>query len=156
MIRPPLGSMSYPENRMAADPFAFPPRGRHLVARALRNDLALELGERQEDVQRQAAEGTRRVELLGDGHEADAVPVEDLDDPREVQQGPAEPVHLVNDDAVNGPGLDRGQKPLQCRPIHIAAGVTAIVEMLGDHLPALILLAGDEGLAMLPVGHRGS
>ena len=86
---------------MAADPFALPPRGRHLVARALRDDLALELRERQEDVQRQSPEGTRRVELLSHRHEADAVPVEDLDDSREVEQGPTEPVHLIYDDAVD-------------------------------------------------------
>ena len=98
---------------MATDPLARPPRGRHLVPRALRNDLALELRERQKDVQGQAAEGTRRVELLGHRHEAHAVPVEDLDDSCEVEQGPTEPVHFVNHDAVHGPRLDCGQEPLR-------------------------------------------
>ena len=97
----------------------------------------------------------RRVELLGHRHEADAVPVEDLDDSREVEQGPTEPVHLVNHDAVHGPRLDRCQEPLQCRAIHIAAGVAAVVEMVGDHLPALVFLAGDERLGRFPLGIEG-
>jgi hypothetical protein len=130
-------------------------RAGHLVARALRNDLALKLGERQKDVQRQAAEGTRRVELLGHRHEAHSVPVEDLDDSREIEQGSTEPVDLVHHDAVHRPSLDRCQEPLQGRAIHIAAGVPAIVEMVGDHLPALVLLAGNEGLRCFPLRVKG-
>ena len=137
---------------MAAGPLAFPPRRRHLVTRAFGDDLAFKLGERQKDVQRQAAEGTRRVELLGHRHEANAVSVEDLDDSCEVEQGPAEAVDLVHHDAVYRPSLDRRQEPLQGRAIHIAAGVAAIVEMVGDHLPAFVLLAGDEGLRCFPLG----
>ena len=36
--------------------------------------------------------------------------------------------------------------------IHIAAGVAAIVEMVGDRLPTLLLLTGDEGLRCFPLG----
>jgi hypothetical protein len=68
-------------------------------------------------------------------HKTHAVPVKDLDDSREVEQGPAESVDLVDHDAVHRPSLDRRQEPLQGRAIHIAAGVPAIVEMIGDHLP---------------------
>jgi len=125
MIRPPLGSMSYPSTGWPPTHLPFF-RAADILSRVpLRNDLALELRERQKDVQSQASEGTGGVELLGHSHEADTVPVEDLDDSREVEQGPTEAVHLVYHDAVNGPGFDRCQEPLKCGAIHIAAGVTA-------------------------------
>ena len=73
-----------------------------------------------------------------------SIPVEDLDDSCEVEQGSTEAVDLVHHDAVHRPSLDRCQEPLQSRAIHIAAGVPAIVKMVGDHLPALVLLAGNE------------
>ena len=40
---------------MPAGPFAFAPRGRDLVAGAFADHLALELGERQQDVEHQPA-----------------------------------------------------------------------------------------------------
>jgi hypothetical protein len=107
---------------LAADPFAFPPRGRHLVPGSLGDDLALELGKRQEDVQCQAADGRRRIELLGDRHEAHAILVEHFDNPSKVRQGSAEPVDLVDNDAVYCPRLYRGEEPLQCRAVHVGAG----------------------------------
>ena len=58
------------EREVAAGPLAPFARGDLLVARALGDDLALELGERQQDVQRQPAQGRGRVELLGDRDEA--------------------------------------------------------------------------------------
>jgi hypothetical protein len=140
---------------MAADPLAFPPGGRHFVAGAFGDDLALELGERQEDVQRQAAQRGRRVELLRDRDEAHAVSVEHFDDPGEVHQGPAEPVDLIDNDAIHGPRFDGGQKAEECGPVHVAAGIAAIVEMIGDHLPSFVLLGDDEGLAGFPLGVEG-
>src|SRR5258708_4983251 len=97
---------------MATDPFAFPPCGRHLVARALRDDLALELRERQKDIQRQASEGARSIELLSHRHEANTVPVEDLNDSREIEQGPTEPVNLIDDDAIYQPRFHGCEEPL--------------------------------------------
>ena len=46
---------------------------------ALADQLPLELGERQEDVQRQSSHAGRGVELLGDRDEGNAAAVEDLD-----------------------------------------------------------------------------
>jgi hypothetical protein len=40
------------------------------------------------------------------GHEADPLLLEDFDDPGKVQQGPAQPVHLVNHDTIDFAGAD--------------------------------------------------
>lgn len=44
------------QQRRASDPFAFPPRGTHLVARALADNFSFELREGQKNVQRQPSE----------------------------------------------------------------------------------------------------
>ena len=54
------------QHRSASHPFAFPSRGRHLVPRSLTDDLPLELGKRQQDIERQPAHGSAGIELLGD------------------------------------------------------------------------------------------
>jgi hypothetical protein len=74
------------ERRPAAHPHAAGARGGELVANALADHLALELSEGEQDVQRQPPHAGRCVEVLGNGHERDAVPVECLDQPREVHQ----------------------------------------------------------------------
>ena len=140
---------------MSADPFPLPPGGRHLVPGALRDDLPFELRERQEDVQGQAAERTRRIELLRHGDEADEVPVENLDDPREIHQRPAEAVNLIDDHTVDCSGLDRRQKPFQRGALHVAARESAVVERLGDHLPALAFLTADIGFRRFPLRVQG-
>jgi luciferase family oxidoreductase group 1 len=53
---------------------------------SLRRDLPLELREAHEDVQRQPAHRRDRVEGLRDRHEGHAIPVEDLDQLREVHE----------------------------------------------------------------------
>jgi hypothetical protein len=88
-------------------------------------------------------------------HEADAVPIEHFNDPGEVHKGSAEPVYLIDNDAVHGSRLDRCQETLQCRAIHVAAGVAAIVETIGDQLPTFVLLADDERLGSFPLGIQG-
>jgi hypothetical protein len=65
--------------RDPAHPHAFPATGGDLVADALSRHLALELSEREQDVQRQPAHRRGRVEALRDGDESHAVPVEHLD-----------------------------------------------------------------------------
>src|SRR5947209_13205048 len=52
------------ERRHAAHPHPLPFRGGDLVADALANNLALELGERQQHIKGQAPHRRRRVELL--------------------------------------------------------------------------------------------
>ena len=139
----------------AAHPHAALAGGRELVADALADDLALELGEAQQDVERQPPHGGRGVEGLRDRHEGDVVPVEHLDQLGEVHQRAAEAVDLVDDDDVDEPGLDVGEQLLQGRALQRAAGEAAVVIALADGGPAFRLLAGDIGLAGLALGVEG-
>ena len=50
------------------------------------------------------------------------------------------------------PLLDIAQQPLQRRPLHGAAGETAVVVAVADEDPALVLLAGDVGQRRLALG----
>ena len=127
-------------------------RCRDLVADALARDLALELGERQQHVQRQPAHRGGGVELLRDRDERDAVGIEDLDDLGEVGQRAGQPVDLVDHHNVDLAGRDVGQQTLQGRPLHGAAGEAAVVVRGRQHDPALVLLAPDVGLAGLALG----
>jgi hypothetical protein len=76
------------ERGLTAHPNALLLGGRDLVADALAGDLAFELDKRQEDVERQAPHRRRGVELLGDRHKRNGMPVEDVDDLGEVRQRP--------------------------------------------------------------------
>jgi len=78
--------------------------------------------------------------------------VQHLHHPREVQQRPAEAVDLVDDHAVDLPGLGVFEKPLEDRAFHISAGEPAIVVAIRQALPAFTPLAGDVVLTCLPLG----
>src|SRR5437667_12609683 len=82
------------EHWVAASPLAFAPCRRHLVASPLRYHLALELREREEDVERQASERIRRIELLRHGNEAHFVTLQSFNDPGKVDQRSAQPVYV--------------------------------------------------------------
>src|SRR5213080_3561107 len=62
-----LGRVS--ERGYAPDPQPLALGGRDFVADALGGDFPLELGKRQEDIERQPPHRGRRIELLGDGDE---------------------------------------------------------------------------------------
>ena len=134
-------------------PFFF--GGGDLVADALARDLALELGEGQQDVQGQPPHGRRGVEGLGDRDERHAVFIEKLDELGEIGEGAGQAIDLVDDDRVDPPGANGLHKGLQGGPIHRAAGKSAVVEMAGDKAPAFVGLALDIGLARLPLGVEG-
>ena len=140
------------ERRPAAHPHALLARGRELVADALADDLALELGEAEQDVERQPAHRGRGVELLGDADEGHVVALEHVDQLGEVRQRAAEAVDLVDHDDVDQPGLDVAQQPLQRRPLQRAARDPAVVVVVGQRDPALALLAGDVGEPGLALG----
>ena len=140
---------------MAAGPLALAAGGGDLVARPFADDLALELRERQEHVQHQPAHRRGGVELLRDGHEGDAVLVKGLHHLGEVEQRPAQPVHLVDDHAVDLARLDVGEQPLQGRTFHVAAGEPAIVVAQRERRPAFADLACDVGLARLALSVEG-
>jgi hypothetical protein len=138
--------------RHPAHPHALLAAGGDLVADALGRHLALELGEREQDVQRQPPHGRGGVERLRDRDEGHAVPVEHLDQLGEVGQRAAEAVDLVDHDHVDQPVLDVLQQPLQAGALQRAAGDAAVVILIADQHPALGALAGDVGLAGLPLG----
>ena len=138
--------------RHPAHPHALLPAGGDLVADALGRHLALELGEGQQDVQRQPPHRRGRVERLRDRDEGHAVPVEHLDQLGEVGQRAAEAVDLVDHDHVDQPVLDILQQPLQAGPFQRAAGDAAVVILIADQHPALGALAGDVRLAGLALG----
>ena len=80
-----LGVNVVAQDRQPSRPLTLAPRGCDLVARALGDDLALELGEGKKHVQDQPAHGGGTVELLGDGNEGDVVLFKDADDAGEIQ-----------------------------------------------------------------------
>ena len=137
------------EGRVAAHPHAPLPRRRHLVANALANDLALELGKAEQDVQRQPPHAGGGIEALCDRNKRHVVRVEHLDQLGEIHQRATEPVEFVADDHVHQPGLDVGQQPLQRRPLEGAARYAAIVVALAHQHPAFGTLAGDERFTRL-------
>ena len=87
-------------------PHAFGAAGSKLVADALAGDLAFELGEGQQDVERQAAHRGRGVERLGDGDERHPMLVKHLQQPRKVHQRARQAVDLVDHHHVDHPVLD--------------------------------------------------
>ena len=143
------------ERRHAADPKALALGGGDLVADALGGDLALELGKRQQDVQRQPPHRGGGIELLGHRDEGHAVLIEQLDQLGEVRQRAGQTVDLVDDDDVDLPGPHVLKQPLQRRAVGIAAGEAAIVIFGPDHRPAGMLLAPDIGLRGIVLGVEG-
>ena len=97
------------ERRRAAHPHALAPRGGELVADALADHLALELGEAEQDVQRQPAHRGGGVELLRYAYERNVVLVEYFDNPCEVDERAGQPIDLVDDDHVDATALDIAQ-----------------------------------------------
>ena len=128
------------ERRNTAHPHALATGGRELVANTLTDDLALELGKRQENVERQPAHRCRRVELLCYADERSFILFKYFNNSCEVSKRAAQPVHLVDDDHVDATALDIAQQPLQRRPLHAAAGKSAVVVAVADEDPALVLL----------------
>jgi hypothetical protein len=141
-----------PKHRRATRPFTLPARGGNLVPRPLGDDFPLELGEAQQNIQAEAAQGRPGIKLLGNSHEPDAVFVEDLHQPREIEQRPGEAVHLICHNGIDPTCLDIRQKHPEGWPLHVAAGEAAIVVAVRKRHPALIPLADDVRFAGLALG----
>jgi hypothetical protein len=129
------------EGDSAAHPHALASGGRELVADSLAGNLALELGEGEQHVEREAPHGSGSIELLGDGDEGNAVGVEDVHKLGEVGQRAGEAVDLVENDQVGLAGADVSQELLQRRALEGAARETAIVVAGGERDPAFVTLA---------------
>ena len=140
------------EGRIAAHPDAFLLGGGELVADALAGDLALELGEGQQDVEGQPSHGGGRVERLRHRDKGHALAVEHLHEPGKVHQRTAEPVDLVDHHHVDLPGFDVRKKPPQRRSFQCAAGVAAVVVSAWESDPAFGLLADDISRTGLALG----
>jgi hypothetical protein len=80
--------------------------------------------------------------------------VKRLHQPGKVEQGAAEPIYPVGQNAVNVAGLDVGQELLQCWPVEVAAGVAAVVVAAGQAGPAGMGLAVDIGFRRFALGVR--
>src|SRR5712672_2463597 len=143
------------ERRLATHPHALLLGCRDLVTDALAGDLALELSERQENIERQAAHRAGGVELLGHRHERDAVLVEDLDDLGEVRQRTCQPVDLVDHHNIDTPGTHVREEPLEGRSLQGATREATVVIEVSDQEPPLPSLAQDEGLTGFPLGVDG-
>src|SRR4051812_41010023 len=85
---------------------------------ALHNHALRIMSETQKNVECQPSQGAGRVELLGDGYEARLVAIESRHDADEVEQGPAEPVHLIDNHAVHAASGDVGEEARERRPFH--------------------------------------
>jgi hypothetical protein len=75
--------------------------------------------------------------------------VEDLHQPGQVEQRSAQPIHLIDDHAIDRTGFDIDQQPLQRGTGEVGAGEAAIVIMLGQQGPALLALALAVGFSAL-------
>ena len=63
--------------------------------------------------------------------------------PREVEQGSAEAIHLINHDAIDFAGLDMFEQVLQRGPVEIRARESAVVVIVRNGGPAQMPLALD-------------
>ncbi len=80
----------------------------NLVADPLTGHLALELGERQQDVERQPSHAASCVEGLGNADERCAPAIENVDDTGKVGEAAGQAIDFVHHDDVDPPGLDLG------------------------------------------------
>src|SRR5580704_10866545 len=134
---------------VAAHPHALFLRRGDLVADAFTGDLALELGERQQNVEREPPHRARRIELLGHRDERHSLSIEEFDEPGKISKRSGEPVDLVDDHDVDAAGPDISEQALQRGPLNIATREPAVVISVSAQNPALVLLAADVGLAGL-------
>ena len=85
------------------------------------------MGEGEKDIEGQSPHGRGGVELLGDGDERDALPVEYVHDLGKIHQRTGQAVDFIDDHDVDIPGGDIGEKLLQSRALHRPARIGAIV-----------------------------
>src|SRR5215208_6759070 len=134
------------------DPDALAFGRRDLVAHPLPDQLPLELGKGQQDVQREPPHAGTGVERLGHRHERDRVRLEQLDQLGEIRKRARQPVDLVHHHEVDPASPNIAQQGLERRPFQRGPGEAAIIIMIWDEPPALLRLALDIGLTGLALG----
>src|SRR5215472_654580 len=118
-----------------------------LIPNPLSRDFSLELSERQQHVESQAAHRGGGVELLGDRDKRPRIGVKQLDHLGEVSERAGKPIDLVHHDDIDEPFADVVQQALQRRTLHCSSREPAVVIVRLDQPPALTVLTLDEGLA---------
>src|SRR4029077_16053761 len=101
------------QGRDSAHPHSLALGGGNLVPDPLARYLALELRERQQDVEGKASHRGGGVELLGDGYERDTIRIEQFDHLGEVGQRAGEAIDLVDDHHVDKSSPDVFQQALK-------------------------------------------
>jgi hypothetical protein len=158
LVDPELGALGIDvvtQQWQAADPFAVAAGGGNLIAGPFGNELAFELGKGEEHVEDQPAHRGSRVQLLADRDEGHLVFFEQFHEAGEVEQGAAEAIDLVRQNAVDLAGSNVFEEALQGGPVKVVAREAAIIVTLGEANPALALLAGDVGLGRGPLRIQG-
>ena len=140
------------ERHRPANPDALALGGRDLVAHPLADDLALELGEGQQDVEREPAHAGRGIEGLCHRHEGHRVSIEQLDQLGEIGERAGQAVDLVHHHDIDAAGLHCGKQRLQGGPVERGAGKPAVIVAAGHRPPALAGLAADIGFAGFALG----
>jgi hypothetical protein len=144
-----LGVNVVAQHRVPAGPLALAPGSRNLVAGAFPDDLTLELGEAEKDVQDQSAHRSGGVKLLSDTDKGDLLLLEGLHHLGEVEKTAGEAVYLVDHHTVDLAGRGVGQETLQTWSIGVAAGVPTVVIAVRENNPTLPGLTADEGFTGL-------
>nr|WP_253717246.1 hypothetical protein [Sphingomonas sp. AP4-R1] len=129
----------------SADPPAGSPESMCLVADPVREHLALELREGEQDVEYEPPETVLRVERLGYAYERHIELVEEVDQSDKVRQGASQAIQLVDHDHVNQALLHRTQQFGEIWPVQITTGEAAIVIVLGNLGPIAVALRSNIG-----------
>lgn len=132
-----------PERGLTTHPVALLLGRGELVTDALTRNLTLELREAQQHVERQPPHRSRGIKLLRHRYKRDLFFIKHLHHPREVAQRAAQPIHLVDHDHINASPVDVVKQLLEPWPFHRPAREAAVVVLLFNQLPALVLLALD-------------
>src|SRR5271166_5258493 len=147
-----LADAAIAERNGSSDPNPLALGGGDLIAHPLADHLALELGEREQHIERQTPHARGRVEGLRHRDEGDTMLVKEFNQLGEVGERPCQPVDFVDDEDVDFFGPDLVQQSLQGWALERGAGKAAIVEFVADEPPAFMRLALDIGLASFALG----
>lgn len=79
------------------------------------------------------------------------MPLEDLHQPRKIEQRPAEPGDLVHQHAVDSASLDVSEQLAQGRSFQVGTGKSSIVITLGKCRPSRVKLALNISLGRFPL-----
>ena len=122
------------KDRDTTGPFPFSALGSDFVADPLANDLSLELGKREQDVQRQPAHRVGRIELLGYRDEGNTIFIEGFHDPGEVHERAAKSIDFVDHHAIDLSAFDVFEESIEIRSIEATARETTVVVLLRQAL----------------------